>query len=167
LSLAIPGLLVAVPLYLFMAKLHLLDSLVGLGIVYIAVSLPFSIFVLTGFFRTIPSEIEDAAVVDGASDFGVFWHVAFPLAMPGLVTISIFNFLGVWNEYLLALMLISSPSQTTLPLGLYSLRVQQEMTSDWTSLFSGVVVAMIPSLIIFLILQRRLTGGLTTGALKG
>jgi N-acetylglucosamine transport system permease protein len=166
-GMAIPGLLVAVPLYLFMAKIHLLNSLVGLGIVYVAVSLPFSIFVLTGFFRTIPSEIEDAAVVDGASDFGVFWQVAFPLAMPGLVTVSIFNFLGVWNEYLLALMLISSPSQTTLPLGLYSLRVQQQMTSDWTSLFSGVVVAMVPSLIVFLILQRRLTGGHTTGALKG
>jgi N-acetylglucosamine transport system permease protein len=166
-GMAIPSLLVAVPLYLFMAKLHLLDSLIGLGIVYIAVSLPFSIFVLTGFFRTIPSEIEDAAVVDGASDFAVFWQVAFPLAMPGLVTISIFNFLGVWNEYLLALMLISSPDQTTLPLGLYSLRVQQEMTSNWTSLFAGVVIAMVPSLIIFLILQRRLTGGLTTGALKG
>jgi len=166
-GMAIPGLLVVVPLYLLLAQLHLLDSLVGLGIVYIAVSLPFSVFVLTGFFRTIPSEIADAAVVDGASDFGVFWRVAFPLAMPGLVTISIFNFLGVWNEYLLALMLISSPDQTTLPLGLAALRVQQQMTGDWTSMFSGIVIAMIPSLIIFLLLQRRLTGGLTTGALKG
>jgi N-acetylglucosamine transport system permease protein len=166
-GMAIPGLLVAVPLYLWMAKLHLLNSLVGLGIVYIAVSLPFSVFVLTGFFRTIPSEIEDAAVVDGASDFAVFWRVAFPLAMPGLVTISIFNFLGVWNEYLLALMLISSPSQMTLPLGLYNLRVQQQMATDWTSLFSGVVITMVPSLIVFLVLQRQLAAGLTTGALKG
>lgn len=166
-GMAIPGLLVVVPLYVWMNKLGLLDSLFGLGLVYVAVSLPFSIFVMTGFFRTSPTEIEEAAVVDGASEFGVFWRVAFPLAMPGIITITIFNFLGVWNEYMLALILIHDPKKTTLPLGLYTLRMQQRMTTDWTSTFAAVMIAMIPSLIIFLILQERIAAGLTTGALKG
>jgi len=166
-GMAIPVLLIVVPLYLVLNKLGLLNNLVGLGLVYVAVSTPFSIFVLTGFFRTLPSEIMDAAVVDGASDFGVFWRVAFPLARPGITTISIFNFLGVWGEYLLALMLIHTEEWTTLPLGLYLLRMQQQMSTDWTSMFAGVVIAMVPSVIIFLILQERLAAGLTTGALKG
>jgi N-acetylglucosamine transport system permease protein len=166
-GMAVPGLLIVVPLYLLMNNLGLLDNLAGLGLVYIAVSLPFSIFVLTGFFRTIPTEILEAATIDGASDFQAFWRIAFPLARPGIVTISIFNFLGVWNEYMLALMLIHSPEQTTLPLGLYYLRMQQQMATDWTSIFAGVVLAMVPSLVIFLILQEKLAAGLTTGALKG
>jgi len=166
-GMAIPGLLIVVPLYLWLNRLGLLDSLLGLGLVYVGVSLPFSTFVLTGFYKTIPSEIIDAAVVDGASDFGVFWRIAFPLARPGITTISIFNFLGVWNEYLLALVLLHTPERTTLPLGLYTLRMQQQMTTDWTSTFAAVILAMVPSLIIFLILQERLAAGLTTGALKG
>jgi ABC-type glycerol-3-phosphate transport system permease component len=166
-GMSIPGLLIVVPLYLLLNKLGLLNNLWGLGLVYVATSLPFSIFVLTGFFRTIPTEIIDAGIVDGASDFGVFWKIAFPLARPGITTISIFNFLGVWNEYLLALMLVHRQEWTTLPLGLYQLRMQQQMSTDWTSMFAGVVIAMVPSLIIFLLLQERLAAGLTTGALKG
>ena len=166
-GMAIPAMLVVVPLYLLMNRLGLLNSLFGLGLVYVAVSMPFSIFVLTGFFRTLPSAIFDAAVVDGASDFAAFWQIGFPLARPGITTISIFNFLGVMNEYLLALMLIHTEDWTTLPLGLYLLRMQQKMSTDWTSIFAGVVMAMVPSLIIFLILQERLAAGLTTGALKG
>ena len=166
-GMAIPVLMTIVPLYAWMQKLGLLDNLIGLGLVYVAISLPFSIFILTGFFVTIPHDLEEAAMIDGASDFSVFWHVTLPLARPGIVTISIFTFLGVWNEYLLALILLHSPEQTTLPLGLYLLRAQQQIAVDWTSLFAGVIIVMVPSVTIFLIPQERLRAGLMQGALKG
>lgn len=164
---AIPLQLTTVPLYLMFNNLGLLDSLVGLILVYIAVSLPFSVFVLTGFFKTLPTELEEAAVLDGASEYGTFWKVMLPLASPGLITITIFNFLGIWNEYLLALMLINKTERMTIPLGLYNLKVVQEYAADWTGLFAGFILVLLPTVIVFIILQRRITQGLTVGALKG
>lgn len=164
---AIPVQLITVPLYLMFNNLKMLDSLVGLTLVYVAVSLPFSVFVLTGFFKTLPTELEEAAVLDGATEYGVFWKVMLPLASPGLVTVTIFNFLGVWNEYLLALMLINKTERMTIPLGLYNLKVVQEYAADWTALFAGFVIVLLPTVIAFIILQERITKGMTVGALKG
>lgn len=164
---AIPVQLITVPLYLMFNNLNLLDNLAALGLVYVAVSLPFTVFVLTGFFRSLPTELEEAAVLDGASEYGVFWRVMLPLAMPGLITVTIFNFLGVWNEYMLALMLINEPSKMTIPLGLYNLKVVQEYAADWTGLFAGFVMVLLPTIILFILLQDRVTEGMTVGALKG
>jgi len=166
-GMAIPAQLIVVPLYLLLNQIDLLDSLVGLIIVYITVSLPFSIFVLTGFFKTMPVELEEAALIDGCSEYGVFWRIALPLAMPGIITVSIFNFLGCMTEYLIALVLISTPERMTLPLGLYNLKVVQTYAADWTTLFAGFVITLIPSIIVFLILEERIARGLTVGALKG
>ena len=164
---AIPMQLIAVPLYLMFSDLKLLNNLVAVGLVYAAVSLPFTVFILTGFFRSLPSELEDAAVLDGASEYGVFWRVMLPLSTPGLITVTIFNFLGVWNEYMLALMLINEPTKMTIPLGLYNLKVVQEYSADWVGLFAGFVMILIPTLVLFFILQERVTEGMTVGALKG
>ena len=164
---AIPVQLITVPLYLMFNSLNVLDNLVSLGLVYTAVSLPFTVFVLTGFMRTLPTELEEAAVLDGASEYGVFWRVMLPLALPGLITVTIFNFLGVWNEYLLALMLINVPEKMTIPLGLYNLKVVQEYAADWTGLFAGFVIVLVPTILLFIILQDRVTEGMTVGALKG
>lgn len=164
---AIPVQLITVPLYLMFNDLGLLDNLVALTMVYIAVSLPFTVFVLTGFFKTLPTELEEAAVLDGATEYAVFWRVMLPLAAPGLITVTIFNFLGVWNEYLLALMLINETDKMTIPLGLYNLKVVQEYAADWTGLFAGFVIVLLPTVIAFIILQDRVTKGMTVGALKG
>lgn len=164
---SIPVQMILVPLYLMYIDLKLIDSLIGLILVYTASSLPFSIFVLTGFFRSLPQELEEAAVLDGASEYGVFWKVMLPLSMPGIITVTIFNFLGVWNEYLIALMLISTKTKNTVPLGLYNLKVTQTYAADWTGLFAGFVIVMIPTIIAFLLLQNRITRGMTVGALKG
>lgn len=166
-GLAIPVQLILIPLYLFFYKVGLLDTQVGLAMVYIAVSLPFSVFVLTGFFKTLPTEIEDAAVIDGCSEYGLFWRVMLPLAMPGVVTISIFNFLDIWNEFLLALVLLASPERMTLGVGLYNLKVTQTYACDWTGMLAGLVIVLIPSLLVFFVLQGRIVKGLTMGALKG
>jgi N-acetylglucosamine transport system permease protein len=166
-GMAIPVQMILVPIFLLFLNLKLTDSLIGLVLVYTAVSLPFSIFVLTGFFRSLPKELEEAAVLDGASEYGVFWHVMLPLSMPGIITITIFNFLGIWNEYMLALFLLRSPDKFTVPLGLYNLKVTQQYAADWTGLFAGLVIVMIPTIVFFLILQGRITRGMTVGALKG
>lgn len=167
LGMAIPIQMNLVPWYLMFVNLGLQDTRIGLILLYTAVSLPFSIFVLTGFFRTLPKELEEAAVLDGASEYGVFWHVMLPLSMPGLITVTIFNFLGIWNEYMKALFLLSSPDKFTVPLGLYNLKVTQQYAADWTGLFAGLVIVMIPTIIMFVVLQGRITRGLTVGALKG
>ena len=166
-GMAIPVQMILVPLFLLFLNLKLADTLIGLILVYTSVSLPFSIFVLTGFFRSLPKELEEAAVLDGATEYGVFWHVMLPLAKPGIITISIFNFLGIWNEYMMALFLLRSPGKFTIPLGLYNLKVTQQYAADWTGLFAGLVIVMIPTILFFIILQGRITRGMTVGAIKG
>jgi ABC-type glycerol-3-phosphate transport system permease component len=164
---AIPLQLITVPLYLMFNDLGLRDSLIALTLVYVAISMPFTVFVLTGFFKSIPTALEEAAVLDGASDYAVFWRVMLPLATPGLLTVTIFNFLGVWNEYLLALMLINETDKMTIPLGLYNLQVVQEYAADFTGLFAGFVIMLLPTIAAFIFLQDRITRGMTVGALKG
>jgi ABC-type glycerol-3-phosphate transport system permease component len=166
-GLMIPGFLIIVPLYFLLRDMHLLGSLYGLGIVYIATQIPFNIYVLTGFFKTLPKELEEAAYVDGASPLKTFFRVMLPLAGPGLASVALLNCLTIWNEFFFALVFISDESKFTLPLGLYRLSINAEYSSQWTQLFAGLVLAMIPVLIVFGVAQERLTRGLTLGALKG
>lgn len=146
-------------------QLH--DTLSGLILVYIAFSLPFTVLVLTGFFKSLPSPLRESAIIDGCSEYGVFWHVMMPLAKPGLVSAAIFNFIGLWNEYLFALVFIHSDEKKTLPLGLASVSMQAQYKTDFGLLFAGLVIVILPTLAVYLVLQRRLTGGITVGALKG
>lgn len=166
-GLAIPLQLILVPIFLMFNRLHLTNSLIALVMMYITISLPFSIFLLTGFFRTLPRELEESAVLDGATEYQVFWKVMLPLAKPGLFTISIFNFLNIWNEYLFALFLLNDSSKMTVPVGIYNMRNIQGSTADWTSMIAGLILIMVPTLIFYLIFQHRIIGGLTAGALKG
>lgn len=166
-SMMIPQFLGLVPLWFLLKSLGLLGGYIGLIPVYIAVSLPFSIFFLTAFFKTIAYEMEEAAIIDGCSNFGVFFRIMLPLAQSGLITVGIFNFLGIWNEYTTALVLITEEHLRTLPLGMaYLLQVSQYRT-DWGALFAGLMIALIPTAITYIIFQGRLTKGITIGALKG
>ena len=143
------------------------DSHAGLILIYVAASLPFTVFVLTAFFRTLPGELREAAMMDGASEYRIFFSVMVPLAKPGLITVAIFNFLGLWNEYLFGLVFLSSDRLKTLPLGLASISMQAQYKSDFGLLFAGLVIAMLPTLLVYIILQERLTKGITAGAVKG
>ncbi len=143
------------------------DSLSGLITIYIAFSLPFTILVLSGFFKSLPGTLREAAIMDGCTEYGVFRHIMLPLAKPGLITAAIFNFLGIWNEYLFGLVFISSTAKKTLPLGLASLSIQSQYKVDHGLLFAGLVIVMAPTLLVYLALQRHLTKGITAGALKG
>jgi N-acetylglucosamine transport system permease protein len=138
--------------------------------VYIAYSLPFTIFFLTAFFKTLPSELGEAAILDGASHYQIFFQVMLPLAKPGLIAMGIFNFLGQWNQFLLPLVLMPEtldPDKLMLSQGLYFLSIQGTYDSDYSALFAAMVITMIPTLIVYILFQRRLEAGLTAGALKG
>lgn len=148
-------------------EMQLHDTLTGLVLIYISVSMPFTILVLTGFFRSLPGALRESAIVDGCGEYRVFWHIMLPLARPGLITAAIFNFLGIWNEYLFALVFINSDAKKTLPLGLASVSIQAQYRTDFGLMFAGLVIVLIPTLAVYIVLQRRLTTGITVGALKG
>jgi raffinose/stachyose/melibiose transport system permease protein/N-acetylglucosamine transport system permease protein len=166
-GMGVPYQVLLVPLFLLLTQIKLVDSLPGLIIVYIALSLPFTIFVLMGFFRSLPSELEDAAAIDGANEYQMFYQVMLPLASPGIITAAIFNFIGLWNEYMLALVMINDQDKRTLSLALYGLQGSMQYTADWVGLFAGVVIVMLPTLLLFIVMSERVIEGITLGATKG
>ena len=161
-----PNLLVIVPLFLLMKGMSLYDTKVGLVAVYVAYSLSFTIFVLTGFFQTLPDELGEAAALDGASHAGTFWRVMLPLARPGVLVVAIFNAIGLWNEYPLAKVLIASEANTTLPLGLDRLTTTQHYQSDWGALFAALVIVMAPVLALYWPFRDRIAETMVAGAVK-
>jgi N-acetylglucosamine transport system permease protein len=162
-----PVFLALVPLFFLVQDLRMTATYQGLILVYIAYSLPFTIFFLTGFFKTLPNEVGEAAIIDGASPFRVFFDVMLPMARPGLIAMGIFNFLGQWNQFLLPLVLMPDESRYMLSQGLAFLAIQQGYANDYGALFAALTITMVPTLIVYIIFQRRLESGLTAGALKG
>ena len=166
-GLMFPVFLGLVPLYFLMSDLHIKDTYHGMALVYIAYSLPFTIFFLTGFFKTLPGEVAEASIVDGANHYQTFFRIMLPMAKPGLIAMGIFNFLGQWNQYLLPLVLMQDEDKRLLSQGLGMLAIQQGYQNDYGALFAAMTITMIPTLIVYVIFQRRLESGLTAGALKG
>ncbi len=162
-----PVFLALVPLFSLVNQLKMLNTFQGLILVYVAYSLPFTIFFLTGFFKTLPTELEESAIIDGANPFQVFFKVMLPMASPGLISMGIFNFLGMWNQYVLPLVLISDESKYVLSQGLAFMLFKQFYENDWSALFAALTIIMIPSLIVYITFQRQIQSGITTGALKG
>ena len=169
-GLMIPLQLAIVPLFFQMRDLNLLNSHLGILFVYVAFGMPFAIFILTGFFKSLPSGLHESALIDGASEFRAFWSIMLPLARPGLITVGIFTFLGTWNEFFMAFMFLSgegSEHLRTLPLGLANITIVSQYRSDWGMAFAGLVLIMAPTMIFYAFLQQYLTKGITMGALKG
>lgn len=162
-----PIIMAIVPLFFVMKNFGILNTPLGLILVYIAYSLPFTVFFMTSFFRTLPGTIAEAAMIDGASHTRTFFQVMLPMAKPGLISIGIFNFLGQWNQYLLPLALNQgNDNSKLLTQGLASLAVSQGYKGDWSALFAGLVIAMLPVLVVYMVFQRQVQAGLTAGALK-
>jgi N-acetylglucosamine transport system permease protein len=167
LGMMIPTALSLAPLFSLMRSLSLVNSLTGLALVYVAFSIPFSVLVLYGFFASLPAAMREASIVDGASEWQTFWYVYLPMARPGVVTVTVFNFLGLWNEYLLGLVLLIDPDKQTLPIGIANMVVSMNYRSEWGPLFAAMVLAMIPVLAIYSALHKRVVEGMVMGALKG
>lgn len=168
-----PVFLAIVPLVRIVQALGLFATNLGLVLVYAAFSLPFSIFFLTGFFRTLPKELAEAAFLDGAGHFGVFFRIMLPLARPGLVSIGVFNVLGQWNQFLLPQVLNPQQDQErsnfVLSQGLAALALGENYETSPTSmaqLFAGLIISMLPVLIVYVLFQRQVQEGLSAGALK-
>lgn len=164
LGLGIPAQVILIPLFVMLNKVYLTDSLLGLNLVYIGISMPFTVFLLTAFFRSLPIEMEEAAALDGSNAFGTFFRITLPLAKGGILTAFVLQVIAHWNETLLSLTLMQSTENYTLPVALISFIQQQTYSgADWGGLFAGLVIVVIPMLVVYLWLGRRLTEGLTLG----
>jgi ABC-type glycerol-3-phosphate transport system permease component len=169
-GLTIPAQLAIVPLFFELRSAGLLNSRLGLILVYTANGLPFAIFILAGFFRSLPRSLYEAAVVDGCGEFSAFWRVLLPLARPGLMTVAIFQFIGIWKEYFYAFMLVNGDAEgsaRTLPLGLANLSIAAEYRTEYGMLFAGIILVTLPILFVYVALQRQIVRGIAAGALKG
>lgn len=162
----IPLMLTVIPLFFLMQDLGMGSGIVPLMLLYIASGIPFNTFILRGFLESLPSELEEAATVDGASPFRIYWQIMLPLAWPALVSAFLINFMSLWNEFFLALIFLRKEN-ATLPLGLFYMAQRAEYTAQWTDLFAGIMIATVPILIVFALLQDQVTRGMTAGALKG
>jgi len=154
--------------YKMVASVGLLDSVIGPSVIYIAAVVPFTVWMLRGFVAGIPADLEEAAMVDGLSRFGAFMRITFPLLAPGLVASGVYAFLQAWNEFTVALVLLPSEANQTLPLWLRGF-VQASATraTDWGQVMAASTLVAVPVIIFFLIVQGRLTSGLVSGAVKG
>jgi len=154
-----------IPLYLQLDGIGQVDALPGVIAIYLAAVLPFMIWTLRGFVANIPVELEESAMIDGSSRFGAFWRITFPLVAPGLVATAIFSCIQAWNEYIIAYVLLSSPSNQTVTVWLASFTTNHG--PQWGPLMAGATITGLPVVAFFLLLQRYLVGGLTAGSVKG
>ncbi|OIP40806.1 MAG: ABC transporter [Deltaproteobacteria bacterium CG2_30_63_29] len=160
-----PGVVMAIPLYLLLGYLGLLDALVGLVLVYSVSALPFCVWMLKGYFDTIPKELEEAAVVDGASRMAIFLKIILPLAKPAIAVTALFSFMTAWNEFILAATFMNDERAYTLPVALKQYVGAQSV--DYGYFAAGAIIVSIPIMALFFVLQKHLVGGLTAGSVKG
>lgn len=161
----LPTIAISVPVFVILRQLGLLDNKLGLILVYTSFSLPFVVWVLQGYFRTIPKDLEESARIDGSSRVGALFKIIMPIATPGLFATGVFAFLGAWNEFLLALVLTSSAAAKTMPVALAEFLGR--FTIDYGLLITGGVIAVTPPIILSLIFQKYLVEGLSAGSVKG
>ena len=166
-GMGVPVIIALFPTYFMLSDMKLLNSFLGISLVYIATSLSFTIFMLYGFFQSYPVELDEAATIDGCTPFQAFMKIVLPLSSTGIITVTIFNFIGIWNEYMLAMIYIRDEAKRLLSVGIYALQSSMQYTGDWVTLFAGVVLALLPVLIFFIFMADRIMDGMTVGAVKG
>ncbi|MCH1641268.1 carbohydrate ABC transporter permease [Paenibacillus timonensis] len=165
LGMLIPNNSLLLPIYGMMRNLNVLDTHMALILPYVANAIPFSVIILAAFMRSIPGEIEEAAVMDGLSSAGMFFKVMLPLTVPAIVTVFIINFLGNWNEFLLANYFLSSEELRTLPVGMVGFR--DAYNTNYAQMSAGIVFSVLPVMIIYAVLQEKIIEGVTAGSVKG
>jgi multiple sugar transport system permease protein len=165
--LMVPYATILLPLYIVLGELGLQNSLIGLSLVLIMFQLPFGVFMMRNSFESVPRELEEAALVDGCTDFGAMRHVSLRIVVPGVVTVALFAFLTSWNEFLAPLIFLNDGAKYTLPIMLVNIRSGAYGQIDYGALQAGVVVAMIPCLVLYVALQRFYVSGLVAGAMRG
>ncbi|EXU84794.1 maltose ABC transporter permease [Brucella melitensis 548] len=162
---SVPGIALSLPLFMVYSRIGIIDTHFGLILTYVALNIPFTTWLIDGFFRQVPKDLAEAAQIDGCTRWQAFWQVEFPLAGPGIASAGIFAFLTCWNEYALASQLTRSVNSKTLPVGL--LDYTAEFTIDWRGMCALAVVMIVPALALTFVIQKHLVSGLTFGAAKG
>lgn len=164
-TLMLPATVLIIPLFLQLRDMGLIDNQIGLILAYIGGGLPFSMFLMRSFFQTLPAELVDAGRIDGASEFGIFWLIMLPLAKPGIATITIFQFMGTWNEFIFAATFLHDPAIRPLQPSLFAL--VGRYSTNWPALTASLTISLIPIVLVYLLMQKQFVAGLTTGAIKG
>ena len=165
-GLTFPIFLAIVPLFFILKNLELINTLPGLIMVYVAFALPFTVFFLYAFFKTLPDDVYEAALIDGAGEWRAFFRIMLPMARPGIAAVAIFNFLGLWNQFLLPVALNTDQSRYVLTQGMASFASQAGYAVDFGALFAAVVITVVPALIVYVIFQRRLEGSVSRGTFR-
>jgi N-acetylglucosamine transport system permease protein len=165
-GLTFPIFLAIVPLFFILKNIGLINTLPGLIMVYVAFALPFTVFFLYAFFKTLPDDVYEAALIDGAGEWRAFFRIMLPMARPGIAAVAIFNFLGLWNQFLLPVALNTDQSRYVLTQGMASFASQAGYAVDFGALFAAVVITVVPVLIVYVIFQRRLEGSVSRGTFR-
>jgi N-acetylglucosamine transport system permease protein len=165
-GLAFPPFLALVPLFKVVQNFGLLNTYTGLVLVYIAYSLPFTVFFLAAFFKTLPGSVAEAAMIDGCSHSRLFFQVMLPMARSGMVSVTIFNIIGQWAQYLLPVVLMTSADKYVLTQGIAQISVNAGYAADWSGLFAALSMSILPMIIVYAFFQRQIQAGLTAGAVK-
>jgi N-acetylglucosamine transport system permease protein len=165
-GLTFPIFLAIVPLFFILKNIGLINTLPGLIMVYVAFALPFTVFFLYAFFRSLPDDVYEAALIDGAGEWRAFFRIMLPMARPGIAAVAIFNFLGLWNQFLLPVALNTDQDRYVLTQGMASFASQAGYAVDFGALFAAVVITVVPVLIVYVIFQRRLEGSVSRGTFR-
>lgn len=166
-SMSIPSVMLILPLFKMATSMGLIGSRWTLILLYICINVPFGVFFLIGFFTSLPKALEEAAEIDGCTPDQAFWRIMFPLAQPGIVTLSIFNFITIWNEYFMALIFANKTELRTVSTGLQAIVQSMKYSGDWAGLFAGVIIVFLPTFLLYIFLSRKIIAGVTGGAVKG
>lgn len=166
-AMSIPGMLIAIPIFTLFTQLNLTGSVATLVLIYIATSVPYGVFLLSGFFSSIPRELEEAAAVDGCGTIRTFIKVIMPMAQPGIITLTIFNFMSIWNEYFYALIFANNPKTYTLALALQFIVQGFTNTGNYAGIFAAAMIVFLPTFILYIFISKKIVAGITVGAVKG
>ncbi len=166
-ALGIPAIMIIMPLFALITRLNWTNSRFLLILLYIAINMPFTVFFMIAFFQNISFSFEEAAAIDGCGPIKTFWIIMLPLAQPGIITVTIFNFITVWNEYFMALIFANKQSLRPVAVGLYSMIQSMRYTGDWAGMFAAVVIVFLPTFLLYIFLSEKIIAGVTSGAIKG
>lgn len=166
-ALGIPVIMIIMPLFGLVSQLRLTNNRWLLIFLYVAMNVPFAIFFLLAFFKNLSFTYEEAASIDGCSPMRTFWQIMLPLAQPGIVTVSIFNFITIWNEYFMSLIFANKQAVRPVAVGLYNMIQSMRYTGDWGGMFASVVIVFMPTFILYIFLSEKIIAGVTGGAIKG
>lgn len=167
-GMSIPQVMLIIPIYCVFARAKLVGHLSSLIFLYTTLNIPYTVYFLTAFFSTVPMALAEAARIDGCSQSKAFWKIMIPMASPGIITVTIFNFMTIWNEYFIALIFANNNDQIrTLSMGLQSMITAMTYTGNWAGLFASVMMVFLPTFILYLFLSEKIIAGITGGGLKG